>query len=650
MSAHGSSARAESIPWRHWNRRILIVDDQPELHEDLLEMLMPVTRNRASDELAAAFGSSAGELDAAGSDEAVLPDFELSHAHNGLQACERVEDAHRAGKPFALAFVDLRMPPGMDGIEAIQRIRRTDRDIEIVIMTAYSDRTLGDIVRRTELLHKMLYVRKPFTREEIQQTAMCLVGKWNVEQELGIRSQEIAASNRALEAVLDATEDAMVMFDETGRFVLANRNFEQVFGVAQGELSAMSRKELGDRLKDRFKEPRAADVEAGFVVEGAGALVEHTESAGLGRLFYRSKAPVKDGRGAVMGRLEVYRDVAKDIEVQRMKSEVMRLRGELEATHSFGEMVGGSRKIRELYGFIRQGAASDVTVLIRGETGTGKELVAKSFHMNSARRDGPFLAVNCAGIPEGLVESELFGHDRGAFTDAQETRRGAFERARGGTLFLDEIGDMHASAQAKLLRVLQEREFQRVGGSRMRKADVRVLAATNRDLERDVEAGLFRKDLFYRLSVFPVTIPPLRQRREDIPLLAGHFLRTQAQRAGKSIDGVSTAAMRMLLQYDWPGNVRELANVFERAVLLETESVIQASSLPERLNEARESATRQDRETVPRSRTLAAIEREALADALAISGNNVAKAARALGINRSTLYRKLRRHGLRPRE
>ena len=639
---------AESMPWEHWNRRVLIVDDQPELHEDLMEMLAPAGGERASDELAAAFGSPDRRPDSALSDKAVLPDFALSHAFSGLEACEQIEKAHQAGKPFALAFVDLRMPPGMDGIEAIQRIRRTDRDVEIVIMTAYTDRTLGDIVRGTELLHKMLYMRKPFTREEIQQTAICLVGKWNVEQALGARSREVAATNRALEAVLDATEDAMVMFDDAGGFVLANRRFEQVCGVAHGELSAMSGKELGDRLKDRFRTPRAADIEAGFVVGGTGALVEQAEPTGLKRLFYRSKAPVRDGRGAVMGRLEVYRDVAKDIEVQRMKSEVMRLRGELEATHSFGEMVGDSRKIRELYGFIRQGAASDVTVLIHGETGTGKELVAKSFHMNSTRRDGPFLAVNCAGIPEGLTESELFGHERGAFTGAIETRKGAFERAEGGTLFLDEVGDLHASAQAKLLRVLQEREFQRLGGSRMKKADVRVVAATNRNLDRDVEEGVFRKDLFYRLSVFPVTIPPLRQRREDIPLLASHFLKKQARRAGKRIEGVSTAAMRMLLQYDWPGNVRELANVLERAMLLETESVIQASSLPRRLCEAGNPG-QEGRDAVPASRSLAAIEREALADALVISGNNVTEAARGLGINRSTLYRKLKRHGLRPR-
>ena len=185
MNTFGSSTVAEPIPWRHWNRRVLIVDDQPELHDDLKEMLAPVTGELGSDELAAAFSGPGGETDSAMPDEVVLPDFELSHAFNGLEGCKRIEKAYRGGEPFALAFVDVRMPPGMDGIDTIQRIRRTDRHVEIVVMTAYSDRTLEDIVRRTELLHKMLYVRKPFTREEIQQTTRCLVGKWNVEHRTG---------------------------------------------------------------------------------------------------------------------------------------------------------------------------------------------------------------------------------------------------------------------------------------------------------------------------------------------------------------------------------------------------------------------------------------------------------------------------------
>ena len=224
--------------------------------------------------------------------------------------------------------------------------------------------------------------------------------------------------------------------------------------------------------------------------------------------------------------------------------------------------------------------------------------------------------------------------------------RGAFERAGGGTLFLDEIADMRPDLQGKLLRVLQEREFRRVGGTRFLKADVRVIAATNRDIERAVREGEFRQDLFYRLSVFPVTVPPLRDRREDIPLLARHFLKRRARRAGREIGGLSTAAMRLLLQYDWPGNVRELRNAIGRAVLLEATDVIQAGSLPRRLTEAVDDGGARGA-TRAGSRTLAAAEAEALVDALEVAGGNISAAARILEIDRTTLYRKLRKHGLR---
>ena len=627
------------------NRRILIVDDQPEIHDDFAEILMPGVGERASDELARALAGR-GER-AAREDEGVLPDFELSHAYSGGEACEEIEGAWEAGRPYALAFVDVRMPPGMDGIETIQRLRQTDRDIEIVVMTAYSDWSLGEMVQRMEPLHKILYIRKPFSSEEIQQMAMCLVGKWNVERALAEGTREIAASKRTLEAVLDATDDAMVMFDPAGRVVFGNRGFEKLCGLEGGNLVGMRSGVVAEKLEERFREPEASDVEAGFMVGGDSSLVEEVnpEKDALA-LFYRSSAVVKDVAGTALGSLEVYRNVSKDIEVQRMKAEVMRLRGELKKTHSFGDMVGGSRRMREVYGLIRQAAATDVTVLVRGETGTGKELVAKAFHENGERRDGPFVAINCAAIPGELVESELFGHEKGAFTGATARRRGAFERASGGTLFLDEIGDMRPDLQIKLVRVLQEREFNRVGGGETIVADVRVIAATNRDLETSVKEGTFRQDLFYRLSVFPVTMPALRERREDIPLLAGHFLSREAAREGKSIDGLSTAAVRLLIQYDWPGNVRELANAIQRAVVLETADVLQAESLPRRLATAGDGGS--DVEAGEGGiRTLASIEREALASALEHTGNNVAAAARGLGIDRSTLYRKLKRHGLR---
>ena len=631
------------------NNRVLVVDDQAEIHEDFAEMPTPESGKRLSDDPALAM--ALGQVAVPRVGEGVPPEIELSHAASGEEACALVEEARRSGQPFALAFVDIRMPRGMDGIETVQGIRRIDGDIEVVIMTAYSDRAVGDIVRSAGPLHKTLFVRKPFSREEIQQIAVCLVGKWNVERALADQSRETATANRTLEAVLDATEDAMVMYDGSGRVVFANRTFERLCGHSRADLRGMPPRRLAATLGKRFRKPRATDVEAGFVVGGTRSLVEDIRRRDKGQgLFYRFTAAVNGGEKGETGRLEVYRNVSMDIEVQKMRAEVVRLRGKLEKTHSFGEMVGGSRKMREVYASIRHGASSDATVLVRGETGTGKELVAKSFHANSARKAGPFLAVQCAALPEGLAESKLFGHRKGAFTGAVADRRGAFEQARGGTLFLDEIGDMRPGTQVKLLRVLRDLEFRRVGGTRLRRADVRIIAATNRDLEQAVLEGEFRRDLFHRLSVYPVHVPPLRERREDIPLLADHFLKKHARHVGRSIAGVSTAALQLLLQYDWPGNVRELANIMQRAVLLEASDVLQAGSLPRQLTFAVETGRASARRGGRVIRTLAALEREAVAEAMDISGHNIAAASRGLGINRATLYRKLEKYGLRRRK
>jgi len=317
-------------------------------------------------------------------------------------------------------------------------------------------------------------------------------------------------------------------------------------------------------------------------------------------------------------------------------------------------MVGDSPPMQRVYALMRQAAESGITVMIQGESGTGKELVASSFHLNSPRRNGPFLAINCAAIPESLIESELFGHEKGAFTGATRQRLGAFERATGGTIFLDEIGDMRLAMQAKLLRVLQEREIQRVGGAATIPIDARVIVATNKDLKALVKAREFREDLFYRIAAFPIVIPPLRQHPTDIPLLAKHFLNKHAERSGRVFGGISTAALRALLQYDWPGNVRELDNAIERAVLLEKTDVLQVDSLPPHFVTTRlaaeDGSTADHRSTSVSILPLRDVERRALAEALEASDNNVTRAARALGINRVTLHRKLKRHGLFSRD
>jgi transcriptional regulator with PAS, ATPase and Fis domain len=312
-------------------------------------------------------------------------------------------------------------------------------------------------------------------------------------------------------------------------------------------------------------------------------------------------------------------------------------------------MVAASPKIREIFDLIRKFAKSDATVLIMGESGTGKEMVANAIHANSARMANPFIPLNCAAIPEELLESELLGHVRGAFTGAVGARQGRFQAAHGGTLFLDEVGEMSAKLQAKLLRVLQDRVFEPVGSDKPVRVDVRVVAATNRDLTRAVGEGRFREDLFYRLNVLPIFLPPLRDRREDIPLLVAHFLRLHSGRNGKPIEAIEDEALHLLGRYGWPGNVRELENLMERLALLNEDGLIRARELPGYLAERR--ATRGDlgtavalpSEGVDLDGVLKLIEVELMRQALARTGGNKSRAAELLKLNRTTLVERLRR-------
>ena len=292
---------------------------------------------------------------------------------------------------------------------------------------------------------------------------------------------------------------------------------------------------------------------------------------------------------------------------------------------------------------IAQVSKSDTTVLIRGESGTGKELVAHAIHFNSLRAVKPFIKVNCGALPESVVESELFGHEKGAFTGAIATRKGRFELANGGTIFLDEIGDLSPTTQIKLLRVLQEREFERVGGTATIKTNVRVITATNRNLEQLIAEGRFRQDLYYRLDVFPIHIPPLRERKTDIPLLADFFVEKYSKANSKMVRRISTPAIDMLMSYHWPGNVRELENCLERAVLLTSDQVIHGHHLPPTLQTAEASGTAH---TGTLEGTLERVERDLLVDALKASRGNRAKAARALGISERIMGLRVQRFGI----
>ena len=333
-----------------------------------------------------------------------------------------------------------------------------------------------------------------------------------------------------------------------------------------------------------------------------------------------------------------------DEERRRLKDENTHLLEELKEKYDFSGIIGTTGAMRQVYEQVAQVAHTKTTVVIRGESGTGKELIAHAIHYNSTRAEKPFIKVNCAALPETLIESELFGYERGAFTGASTRKKGRFELAEGGTLFLDEIGDINIATQVKLLRVLQEREFERLGGTETIRANVRLIAATNKDLEQAIADGTFREDLYYRLNVFSIAVPPLRERKTDLLLLADHFLQKFAKDHKKGIRRISTVAIDMFMSYHWPGNVRELENVIERAVLVCGDSgVIHGHHLPPTLQTAQASGTMP---SLSLSEAVEAYEKDILLDTLKSTKGNRAQAARLLGTTARIFNYKVRKYGI----
>ena len=387
------------------------------------------------------------------------------------------------------------------------------------------------------------------------------------------------------------------------------------------------------------------------------------EAINLGQIYRYITKPweAKEVRGILQYSLERFHLTREN---QRLMAQLAEYTGylnqQLHGEFDFGNIIGESAALREVLEKVEQVAATNSTVLLRGETGTGKELVAHAIHINSLREDKPFVRVNCAALAPGILESELFGHEKGSFTGALARRPGRFELADGGTLFLDEIGDLPMDVQIKLLRTIQEREFERVGGSETIKVDVRLVSATNRNLEQMIEEGEFREDLYYRLNVFPINLPPLRDRLEDLPVLANHFAAKFARQMGVPPHGVTSDALARLREYAWPGNVRELENIVERAMILAKGHELGAQHLDfgRRAQSSHGSGPVAVAPAAPAAIAPAAEDGRSLAErlleserkeimaAVDRSKGNIASAARILGINRSTLYYRLRKHGL----
>jgi DNA-binding NtrC family response regulator len=336
--------------------------------------------------------------------------------------------------------------------------------------------------------------------------------------------------------------------------------------------------------------------------------------------------------------------VHKALEVRELRDENRKLRAELGRRYEFDNIIGRSPNMQEIFAAIERVAPTRATVLLAGESGVGKDLIARAIHFHSPRRDRPLVKINCSSIPENLMESELFGYEKGAFTGANASKPGKFEQADTGTVFLDEIGDVPANIQVKLLRILQEREFERLGSNVTRRIDVRVVAATNQDLRAALEQGTFREDLYYRLNVVPLNIPPLRERKQDIPFLANHFIRKLAPDAGCRVESISDAAMEKLVAYRWPGNVRELENVIERSLVMCAGERLEASDI--KLESAPTRRQQSEGHFVPEGMSLDDYEREIIREALKRADGNKSQAARLLGLTRNALRYRLTQMGM----
>jgi DNA-binding NtrC family response regulator len=425
---------------------------------------------------------------------------------------------------------------------------------------------------------------------------------------------------------------------------LESRDFDAI--IVDHRMPRLTGMELLARLRSgHHAGPRRSDIPV-IVVTAYGTIEMAVQAMKNGAYSYLTK-PIQYE--------ELSLQVKNAVERRRLSREVESLRHEVEERYQFGNILGRNPQMQEIFQLVRTVAETDATVLIQGESGTGKELIARAIHYNSLRKDKPFVVVSCSALPETLLESELFGHEKGAFTGAIRQRVGRFELADGGTVFLDEIGEMSMPVQLKLLRVLQEREFERVGGNQTVKVDVRVIAATHKDLNRAMSERMFREDLYYRLNVVPIKLPPLRERLDDIPLLSAHFLKKYAEKNRKVITSISPDSLTSLMRYSYPGNVRELENIIERSVIMEKGDVLSKVDL-KRIG----AATKFDLPSVAESEIqpfrvmkteiVEQFEREYFSRLLRMYNGNMSRASRHAGINIKNFHEKMARYGLKKEE
>ncbi len=438
--------------------------------------------------------------------------------------------------------------------------------------------------------------------------------------------------------IINTVQDGLMIVDPDGTIIAVNPAAETLTGYKSGELVGNTCRILNCTGCNIRKEK--TEKWCGLFQKGEVRSKRCTIHSKNGRAIYvlKSASVIRNKTGETIGAVEILTDIGVSI---RQEEKIASLRKNLNMENGYHDLIGRSSIMRELFELIENVAQSDAPVMILGESGTGKELTAMAIHEASPRRDGSFIKVNCAALNENLLESELFGHVKGAFTGAERTRIGRFEAAHGGSIFLDEIGDIPLSIQVKLLRVIEENVVERVGDHQPIPVDVRIISATNRDLESMIAEGRFREDLFFRINVFPLQCPSLTQRREDIPMLVQNFIQYGTQKSGKRILGVTPEAMEMLLEYPWPGNVRELRNAMDYALILCRNGLIEVAHLPPRITRGPGPADVKTTPTWPGKS-----ERQKLIQALSESAGNRNEAARKLGVSRVTLWKRMKKYGV----
>lgn len=451
--------------------------------------------------------------------------------------------------------------------------------------------------------------------------------------------------------IIDSVQDGIIIVDEKGCFVAANQTAQWITGYTEEELKGRSCRILnctGCKIIGKGKGKNWCGLFSQGVVREKKCVITNRQNRTIP--IIKSATVLFNDKKEIIGAVETLKDISENI---NYKNELASIKRMYHIDDGFHGIVGRTPVMQSLYELIESVASLDTPVMILGESGTGKEMVAKALHETGDRASKPFVKVNCAALSEHILESELFGHVKGAYTGAESDRVGRFEAAHKGTIFLDEIGDIPLSVQVKLLRVLEEKMIQRVGANKSIQIDVRIITATNKNLEQLIADGLFREDLFFRINVFPLTCPPLRHRKDDITLIIQHFISLHAEKTGKNILGITPEAMRLMVAYPWPGNIRELRNSIEYAFVLAREKSIGPEHLPEKIAGHKSAETRplkqvESKDTVSKGTVkVGQSEKEKLLDALHQADGNQSRAAKILGVSRITVWKRIKKHGIK---